>query len=172
MIQLFKQCFLELRDQAIDNKKDKAKIKGDESLWKKEIWASPDKNKEIKARFRDEGERLGYRSRPSYKTKVGEWLYDFVWREFDEQDNLKRVVLTMEIEMSDRHFKYDFNKLLQSDSQYKIMVIQVKDEYECQKVFESLEEAINLYEVKVISQYLLVGWCTSKNDFMFREISV
>lgn len=172
MIEVFKQWFIEIRENVIDEKKSKASAKGDESQWKKEIWASQDKNKDIKSRFRDEGEKLGYKSRPSYKTNAGEWLYDFIWREFDDSNNLKRVVLSMEIEVSDKHFKYDFNKLLQSDSKYKIMVFQVKHEKEVEDVFLSLKSAICAYQSRVDSYYLLVGWCTSKNDFTFRDIPV
>lgn len=169
MIKLFQQWFLEIRENAVQEKIEKAKAKGDETKWKNEIWSSPRKNNDIKARFRDEGEKLGFKSRPSYKTNAGEWLYDFVWREFDEQNNLKKVVLTMEIEVSDKYFKYDFNKLLQADSEYKIMVFQVKSTQELEDVFSSLHSAIQAYESRVKSYYLLVGWCTSENNFSFKD---
>ncbi|MGR6831315.1 hypothetical protein [Aliivibrio wodanis] len=171
-IETFKQWFLEISDEAIETKKIKARNKGDESKWKNEIWSSPNKNRDIKARFCDEGEILGYRSRPSYKSKAGEWLYDFIWREFDESDNLKRVVLTMEIEVSDLYFKYDFNKLLQADSEYKIMVFQVKHEQAIEEVFASLQSAVEAYQSNVQSHYLLVGWSTSNNKFMFKDFAV
>ena len=169
LIKLFQQWFLEIGENAVQEKIEKAKAKGDETKWKNEIWSSPRKNKDIKARFRDEGEKLGFKSRPSYKTNAGEWLYDFVWREFDEQNNLKKVVLTMEIEVSDKYFKYDFNKLLQADSEYKIMVFQVKSTQELEDVFSSLHSAIQAYESRVKSYYLLVGWCTSENNFSFKD---
>lgn len=172
LIEEFKQWFVEIGNHAIDIKKVKAREKGDGSKWKKEIWTSPDKNKSIKSRFRDEGEKRGYKSRPSYKTNAGEWLYDFIWREFDESNHLKRVVLSMEIEVSDKYLKYDFNKLLQSDSIYKIMVFQVKYVKEVEEVFLSLQSAISAYQTCVDSQYLLVGWCTSENNFMFKDITV
>ncbi len=107
-------------------KQAKAKVKGVASQWKAEIWKSPAKNGAIKHRFRDEGERLGFKSRPSYKTNTVEWLYDFVWREFDSHNHLKRVDLTMEIEVSYQSLVYDFNKLLQAESRYKIVVFRSK----------------------------------------------
>ncbi|MCG7605721.1 MULTISPECIES: hypothetical protein [unclassified Halomonas] len=76
----FKQWIIEIQEEALEHKRTQAKAAGDKAGWKRFIWKSPDKNKAIKARFRDEGAKLGYRSRPSYKTKAKEWLYDFVWR--------------------------------------------------------------------------------------------
>ncbi|MCG7530673.1 hypothetical protein MHM98_04785 [Psychrobium sp. MM17-31] len=172
MIETFKQWFLEIRQQAIDTKKQKAQAKGDESKWRHEIWASPQKNKDIKTRFAIEGDARGFKARPSHLTNAGEWLYDFVWREFDDENNLKRVVLTMEIEVSDYHFRYDFNKLLQADSEYKIMVFQVKTPTEIEEVFDSLQRSVDAYQSKVTCHYLLVGWCTSLNEFSFRDFQV
>lgn len=169
MIEEFKKWFREIQQEAIDEKIKKARKNGDETAWKKEIWRSPDKNKAIKARFRDEGAKRGFKSRPSYVTGAGEWLYDFVWREFDENNDLKRIVLTMEIEISDKSFRYDFNKLLQADSPYKIMVFQLKHEAEIQGMFASLTSAIDAYQAKVGAHYLLCGWCTSQNNFMFSD---
>ncbi|MEZ8613458.1 hypothetical protein AB4138_07435 [Vibrio sp. 10N.286.52.C3] len=169
MVTQFTQWFLDIQDNAIQEKKAKAKAKGDESQWQKEIWKSPEKNAAIKHRFRDEGERLGFKSRPSYKTNAGEWLYDFVWREFDDNNHLKRVALAMEIEVSDQSFVYDFNKLLQAESRYKIMVFQVKTEAEVEATFRVLQKAAAIYETRVPSHYLLVGWCTSNNCFSFLD---
>ena len=172
MVESFKRWFQEIREDAVKEKMNKARMKGDESKWKKEIWRSPDKNRAIKERFCAEGTRLKYESRPCNKTHSKEWLYDFVWREFDSQRNLKRVILAMEIEVSDQYFNYDFSKLLQADSEYKIMVFQVKLEQEVEKVFQLLSTAVLNYQSKTASNYLLVGWCTSLNDFIFKHIEV
>lgn len=175
MIESFKEWFSDIREEAIKDKKVKAKIKGDETAWKKEIWKSPEKNKVIKNKFRDEGFKLGYKSRPSYVTGAGEWLYDFVWRKFDESGNLKNVILTMEIEMSNLHEsekKHDFNKLLQADSQYKVMVFQSKSKKDTLTALEKFENAAKVYNSKSESKYLLCGWCTSKNEFIFSDFTI
>lgn len=69
----------------------------------------------------------------------------------------------MEIEVSDKNFKYDFNKLLQADLKYELMVFQVKTEQEVADVFSLLHRSVQSYQSKVNSQYLLVGWCTEEN---------
>ena len=175
MIEKFKVWMNEIQEEALKEKHNKAIAKGDESKWKKEIWASPEKNKAIKARFRDEGANLGYRSRPSYVTNAGEWLYDFIWREFDSSGNLINVILTMEIEVSDMHLKgikYDFNKLLQADSTYKILVFQLKAESEVNMALANFKSAAELYNSKSDTEYLLCGWCTSKNEFIYSDFSI
>ncbi|EWH03726.1 hypothetical protein [Halomonas sp. BC04] len=168
----FKGWLLEVQEEALKDKRDKARSTGDESLWKKQIWKSPEKNKAIKDRFRDEGEKLGYRSLPSYKTGAGEWLYDFVWRKFDEEGHLDEVVLAMEIEMSDRTQRglmRDFAKLLQSDATYKIMVFQHKTEDDVQTAFVHFKARAQKYRVKSSSEFLLCGWSTAMNQFLFTD---
>lgn len=174
MITDFKQWIHEIQCNAINIKREKAKNKGNEDNWKSEIWKSPDKNSEIKRRFRDEGVKLGYRSKPSYVTKSGEWLYDFVWRKFDENNNLIEVVLTMEIEVSDMNIKgimYDFNKLLQADSKYKILIFQLKTEADIELALVQFEKSAKIYNEKSKSEYLLCGWSTDLNEFLFNEFS-
>ncbi|AMO56232.1 hypothetical protein GZ77_05315 [Endozoicomonas montiporae] len=172
MIIKFKKWFDELAENAILVKKAKASAKGDESKWGKEIWRSSEKNKQIKMKFRDEGAKLGLRSRPSYVTGAGEWLYDFIWREFDHSGNLIGVKLAMEIEMSDMNLKgirYDFNKLLQSDAEYKVMVFQLKEEAEVNEALDNLHMAFMSYQAKAPAHYLLAGWCTRKQKFIFHD---
>jgi len=152
---------IEIQDEALLRKKEQAKAKGDESKWKSEIWKSPRKNKDIKLRFQKEGNMLQYRSRPSSDTNAGEWLYDFVWREFDDKGNLLGLKLAMEIEVSDmseKGIKYDFNKLLQADSDYKILVFQLKTEDEVTTALSNFEKAAKRYRSKLSSDFLLCGW--------------
>lgn len=175
MIENFKEWMIEIQDEAINEKCRKAKEKGDETKWENEIWKSPEKNKVIKNRFRDEGFKRGYKSRPSYVSGAGEWLYDFVWREFNDDGDLLNIVLAMEIEVSDmeeKAIKYDFNKLLQADSQYKVLVFQLKTENEVNAALENFTNAAKVYNSKSNSEYLLCGWCTSKNKFLFSDFRV
>lgn len=170
----FKQWLIEIQEAALAHKREQALAGGDEASWKRFIWTSTDKNKAIKARFRDEGALRGYRSRPSYKTGAGEWLYDFVWREFDENNNLLKVVLTMEIEVSESKISsllYDFHKLLQADSEYKVFVFQTKTEADVQAAMSALKTAAQHYQSKSESKYLLCGWSTQLNLFSFDEFN-
>lgn len=174
MIDSFKGWLIDISSEAIKEKKAKARAKGDESLWQKEIWSSPCKNRAIKERFMIEGDRRGYKSRPSSSTKAREWLYDFVWRKFDDKGNLTSVDLVMEIEVSDMNtggIRYDFNKLLQADAKYKILVFQLKTEIEVESAIEVLRSAAMAYTSKVEANFLLCGWITSMNMFKFEEFS-
>lgn len=181
MLDRFKEWLEEVEKSAIDDKKASAKKNGDESLWKKEIWRAPEKNQAIKNKFRDEIEKLKdkegqqiYRSRLSYKTKAGEWLYDFISRRFDKDHNLIEVFLTMEIELSDSdecNHKYDFYKLLQADSKYKIFVFQSKTKKDVFKGFSSLKNSAQKYIFRLNSDFLFCGWSTSENKFFFDEFN-
>lgn len=175
MIDEFKKWMIEIQEVALATKREKAKAKGDESKWKNEIWKSPEKNKAIKTRFQMEGDKRNYKSRPSAKTKAGEWLYDFVWRQFDDQGNLLGLKLAMEIEVSDMNeqgIKYDFNKLLQADSEYKILVFQLKSESEVRTALKNFEQAATVYRSKIRADYLLCGWSTSQNCFIFADFCI
>jgi len=175
VIKQFECWMAEIQENAIAVKKAAAKTKGDESQWKKEIWKSPEKNQAIKHKFRDEGEKLGYKSRPSYKTGAGEWLYDFIWREFDSDNNLLGIKLAMEIEVSDMNEKgiiYDFNKLLQADSDYKILVFQLKTESDVSNILSKIESLSKKYRAKSNSSVLLCGWSTSLNKFIYKSFEI
>ena len=172
MIENFKLWFQELERKAIAAKKHKAK---DPAKWKKEIWKAPEKNKQIKEKFALEGKLIGYRPRSSFDKKAREWLYDFIWREFDDDDFLISVPLTMEIELSDKKEKdirYDFNKLLQADSEYKVLVFQQKSVESSNKMLLSFEKIARKYKSRLSAKYLICCWCTSKNEFMFHDFDL
>jgi hypothetical protein len=174
MIEEFKEWMIGIQEDALARKREKAKAKGDESKWRSEIWKSPDKNRDIKLKFQLEGDKRHYKSRPSSETKAGEWLYDFVWRQFDEEGNLLCLKLAMEIEVSDmneRGIKYDFNKLLQADSDYKVLVFQLKTGDEVSSALSNFEKAAMAYNSKFSSDFLLCGWSTSLNKFAFSSFS-
>jgi hypothetical protein len=182
MIEKFKQWFREIEDKATKEKKAIARKKGDENAWKKEIWKSAEKNIAIKKKFKKEGKKIGYESRP-YKidNKVkGGWLYDFCWREFNKLNNLKNIILAMEIEMTqkDGSIKNDFNKLLQAEAKYKIMVFQRRkkkrgeDKDQFEHTLDMLEKAVKSYKSKSDTEYLLCGWNITEHIFKYSYIQV
>lgn len=161
--------------EAIERKKAKAAEKhdGDTSQWKREVWLSPDKNRDIKTALAEEGQRLGFQVLPAGSR--GEWLYDLVWRRLDANRNLIGMPLAVEIEMSDNRLwgiRYDFNKLLQAQADHKLMVFQVQTQEEVEAVFESLKESIDVYPCVSPCRYLLCGWNTQQNAFNFREYTI
>jgi hypothetical protein len=172
MIEDFKFWFKELEMKAIAAKRCKAK---DPAKWKKEIWKAPEKNKQIKEKFTLEGKAAGYRPSSSFDRKAREWLYDLIWREFDVDDFLISVPLTMEIELSDKkekNIRYDFNKLLQADSKYKVFVFQQKTAESADEMLSSFEKIARKYKSRLSAKYLICCWCTSKNEFMFHDFDL
>lgn len=164
----------ELEIKANENKKA-AKLDG-----KKYIWYSTQKNKDIKRKFSTEGEKLpasGTRlsSRSSGDSSGGEWLYDFVLREFDESNRLIGIRLAVEIELSDSKpggLVYDFNKLLQSDAPYKGFIFQQKDDLSFSEILEHLEAALDRYTHRLDSEFLISCWITSKYQFICKQYVV
>jgi hypothetical protein len=174
MLEKFKQWLEEVEFAAIERKKKAAVSEGDLTQWKRQIWRAPAKNRDIKTKFHQEALnlKLGVRSRPTFgiEKPSREWLYDFVWRRFDSENNLSEIVLVMEIEMSDLTectSRHDFNKLLQADSTYKIFVFQMKTEEQIQSEFEQLKTKAARYRFRFDSEFLLCGWSTKENKFFF-----
>jgi len=63
--------------------------------------------------------------------------------------------------------QYDFNKLLQADSQYKILVFQSKTVDGVKHVVKRMKNAVEKYQSKSSSEYLFCEWSTSENRFYF-----
>ncbi len=155
---------------------DKANIEKQKhrELGKKYIWYSVQKNKDIKALFSSEGEKLPtigrLSSRSSGESTGREWLYDFTLREFDTENNFLGVRLAVEIEMSDSKLKglvYDFNKLLQSDAPYKAFIFQQKTVDDYKKIRKPLSDAHKAYHHRAPSQLLVACWITSQYRFEY-----
>lgn len=175
MISQFKRWFKELEAKAIETKKSSAKAKGDENKWRSEVWRSPNKNQDIKLKFTDEAINLGYKPRSSATNKGGEWLYDLIWRKFNTDGSLNEIILSMEIELSDCNvsgLKYDFNKLLQADSLFKVFVFQQRDKSDVNTIFELLSNAAFSYKTKTPSHYLMCGWSIADNEFIFHDFEL
>jgi hypothetical protein len=169
MIEDFKAWFNELGDYAIKRKKDVTLRTG-----KLPKWTNTVKNKEIKEKFSREGLLIeGVKPRSSANRKAREWLYDLIWREFDSENNFVGVKLAMEIELSDmkeRGLVYDFNKLLQSDSDYKVFVFQQKNKEQSEYLFMQLAGRSGAYKHKVKSSILLCCWCWETGTFLFSDL--
>ena len=142
------------------------KANGD-GKWKR--WKPREKNADIKMKFHRKGDELNVKSRYS-RGKNKEFLYDFSWVEWGEDENhgaekfLKKVHLVMELEFSDQkmgngtrgNVMYDFNKLLQSDAEIKVMGFQMKTQEEVSAGIARMKRAISHY--KPSGSFLLFGW--------------
>jgi hypothetical protein len=164
----FKDWFSELGANAIKRKKATALKTGKEQKWTRKT-----KNKEIKEKFTNEGRLIkDIKPRSSNDKKAGEWLYDLIWREFDSNNNFIGVKLVMEIELSDmkeRGLMYDFNKILQSDAEYKVFVFQQETKAESTKLLAKLKNSSEMYKNKVKSDFLLCCWCWETGTFLFED---
>tara|TARA_R110000868_G_C10451559_1_gene726428 strand:- start:31 stop:558 length:528 start_codon:yes stop_codon:yes gene_type:complete len=170
LINNFKSWFTELGGQAISRKNAIALKTG-----KRPKWTNTVKNREIKEKFSVDGRRLeGIKPRSSADRKAREWLYDLIWREFDSENNFIGVKLVMEIEFSDMKengLVYDFNKLVQSDSEYKIFVFQQQNKEKADNAFKQFRSRSEFYNHKMKSQFLLSCWCWDSGTFIFNEFS-
>lgn len=171
MIEDFKCWFNELASAAIKRKDDVELKTGKRPKWNNKV-----KNKEIKKIFTDKGLLLkGIKPRSSNDKKAREWLYDLIWREFDSDKHFTGVKLAMEIELSDMTLGgliYDYNKLLQSDAEYKVFVFQQKTIHDSEELFNKLELCSNNYNNRVKSKFLLSCWCWQTSTFIFTEFTV
>ncbi|WP_144407566.1 hypothetical protein [Gynuella sunshinyii] len=170
MIEDFKCWLNELGTKAIERKNTQLKNT------KRQPWKNKTKNQDIKKIFTDNGRLIeGIKPRSSNDRKAREWLYDLIWREYDSENNFIGVCLAMEIELSDMKFSgliYDYNKLLQSDSKYKVFVFQQKEEVASDKIFHKLELCTKKYKSRVESEFLLSCWCWNTGTFKFKQIEV
>ncbi len=170
MIEDFKRWFVELSDDA-----KARKIASSLETGTRQKWTNPVKNKEIKEKFSREGLRIeGVKPRSSADKKAGEWLYDLIWREFDSENNFVSVMLAMEIELSDmaeRGLVYDFDKLLQSDSEYKIFVFQQQTKVQAEHLFNRFRLRSESYNHKLESIFLFCCWSWDSGTFLFNEFN-
>jgi len=165
--------WLEQLSAIANENKAKARSKGE-----RYIWHSLEKNKEIKRKFSEEGERLPRAGRLSSRSSGAstgrEWLYDFTLREFSNDDYFIGVPLVAEIELSARTPKglvYDFNKLLQSDADHKVFIFQQKNKAQYEDVVAYIDRAFDAYTHKSNCKYLVACWLMSEYRFIYKEMS-
>lgn len=171
MIEEFKRWLSELGSNAVSRKNS---IYAETGVRPK--WDNRTKNTEIKKRFSEEALKIpGILPRSSSDRKAREWLYDMIWRKFDEDNDFIGVLLVMEIELSDMKksgLVYDFNKVLQSDAEYKLFVCQQRTLAESVQVLGSLRAAAEKYDTRVKSSILLSCWCWETAEFSFDNFIV
>jgi hypothetical protein len=101
-----------------------------------------------------------------------EWLYDLVWYKENKVGQLSEVVLIAESEWGKnwKSIKYDFEKLLQSDATYKLMICQCYKGKRNQLI-EKFNESIKAYKKrKTGDRYLLAILDIEDEVFHFKLI--
>ena len=154
--------------------------------WKK--WTAAKKNEMVKAKFHEEGEKLGYFP---YSKMNKAFLYDFCWAVHGKDDRddgtrgdgtrrLLEVILAMELEFSEtqlRHgihagVRYDFNKLLQSDARYKVFCFQMPKLARVNEAIQTLKEDALAYRSKVVAEFFICGWAYRDGGSKWHCVSV
>jgi hypothetical protein len=114
-----------------------------------------------------------------------EWLYDYLWFTNNDKDTLKNVQLIAESEWRNRNLKerddyfynirYDFEKLLVSRVQFKLMIFEAGNSNEIKLFIEQLKQVIDNCELPKIdteSYYMFAVWDSAKKEFYYDLIIV
>lgn len=127
---------------------------------------------EIKQKLATLGRRMSYYvcSSGGDDADWGEWLYDHCWLDYAKNDlgqhqwgKFNAIILAVESEWgSEAAVLDDFEKLLQSRAQYKLMIFQAWGGIEdAQRRFKDLEATARHYGMLPKETYLLACWCPS-----------
>lgn len=131
-------------------------------------WSDTKWTSEIKNSLVEKGHTLGYEVSCSgcNDADCGEWLYDLAWYKYDKNRILKSLALAVESEWgSYDEIKYDFEKILVSKAEYKLLIFQGN---EINSYIENLIDIINSYEgSEKGDSYLFTGWHWDEQNFIF-----
>jgi hypothetical protein len=100
------------------------------------------------------------------------WLYDLIWYRNNDKNQLEEVFLVLESEWSleFKNIKYDFEKLLVANAEYKIIIFQSKAEDTLHGIFSDLEDGIRAYKYPSYGTYILAGISWEKFSFEIKKI--
>ena len=132
----------------IKNLLDALVIEADEKKYEgNTIWTN-----RIKELLRDLGWELGFEVCPDGSSNPA-WLFDLNWYLTNEDDRIISLPLVVESEWNRdlRSIRYDFEKLLTSNAEHRLMI--------CQAKTELIEERFQYFE-KAVQDYCL----NNKND--------
>ena len=104
-------------------------------------------------------------------TDYGEWLYDMIWLENDENDGIKNVPLVMESELNspDNEVDEDFLKLLVARADHRIWIFQRRTREEITASIHScIQRVRNCRSSQPGDRYLFAGLSWNPRDFAFQ----
>lgn len=115
-----------------------------------------------------------------------EWLYDLVWYEDDQNKfyTIKKTLLTAESEWAYKRpkdkidnkygaIKYDFQKLLLSNAELKLMIFRVsgKTKQDIKQklidLYNYFNNAIDKYEQMESGEFLFIAFCDKEKSFYY-----
>ena len=128
----------------------------------------------------------GFRQKSGDKFVNREWLYDLVWYEDDQKKfyTIKKTLLTAESEWTYRRpkdtiddnygaIKYDFQKLLLSNAELKLMIFRVSGKTKQDikqkliKLYDYFNNAIDKYEQMESGEFLFIAFCDKEKSFYY-----
>ena len=137
---------------------DEKNYKGD-SVWTTRI-------KEI---LTDLGHSEGFEVCPD--SCSGAWLFDLSWYEENSNERLISIPLVVESEWNRglRHIRYDFEKLLSSNAERRLMICQAKTNM-IEPLFQYFEDAISDYNRSKVGDRYLIAILDDFNsgEFIYR----
>ena len=128
----------------------------------------------------------GFRQKSGDKFVNREWLYDLVWYEDDQNKfyTIKKTLLVVESEWAykrpkdkndDKYgaIKYDFQKLLLSNAELKLMIFRVSGktkqdiEQNLIKLCNYFNNTIDQYEQMERGEFLFIAFCDKEESFYY-----
>ncbi|WP_146680302.1 hypothetical protein [Oceanococcus atlanticus] len=103
-----------------------------------------------------------------------EWLYDVTWYEYDQKDRLVSIPFAAEIEW--RHgglhgVKFDFEKLVQSTADHKVMIFEAKDVAEAKAWTSELKRYVHCYRPKMTQdRYFFLSYDWESNEIFHDQL--
>jgi hypothetical protein len=172
------QTFLQEYGGSSMNQKDAVELDVEQALFPiparaaAETWSRTQRTKAVKQALVDLAKKYGCKTAASQcKTEQeSEWLYDVVWFQSDDSNDLIDVPLVVESEwLGENNLKDDFQKLLVARAKHRLMVFQGRSEKEVRMIFDSMRGWIRKYHgTAKEDRYLLAGWTGSDtNRFLF-----
>ena len=119
--------------------------------------------------FKSLGYELGYWVCPDPFQATAAFLYDLSWYRCDGQERIVETPLVLESEWSTDvgKIEYDFGKLLQAKSLFKVMIFQ-SWHLTVEEITARLVECIKAYELRCPTEcYVLAGFCQKSRKFQF-----
>ena len=95
-------------------------------------------------------ENYGYNVSATTKDRDfdSEWLYDLTWYKEDSEEYLTEVFLVCESELNSSidEIYYDFQKLLQSNAPFRLMITQTYSSEKEERIFAEFKEGVRRFE--------------------------
>ena len=121
--------------------------------------------------------RYSTRSDAACATHGHQWLFDVCWLQYEGGDpdkSVRHVALAAESEWSPRDWEVqdDFQKLMISRAELRVMVFSVVDEVACEATISYLTQIATRFRMSERDRYLFAGYCFNTAAFRFKDVTI